>query len=165
MFHKHNFFMRPPPMGPFQRGAIKYLILECLKDKPSYGYEIIKELEERFMGLYVPSPGTIYPTLQMLEEMGFVTSKEQDGKRVFTITDEGKRFLEEHGRVEERIQDRLRDWGDPQVREEMMRTMHEIGRLADLLRSEARKVDLPKLEKIRKILLQAYSEIENIFKE
>ncbi len=67
---RHRFFIGPQREGPFQRGVIKYIILDYLKDKPSYGYEIIRALEERFYGFYVPSPGTVYPTLQMLEEMG-----------------------------------------------------------------------------------------------
>jgi DNA-binding PadR family transcriptional regulator len=157
--------MKPPPDRPFQKGAVKYLILECLKNKPSYGYEIIKDLRDRFSGLYVPSPGSIYPTLQMLEEMGYVTSKEQDGKRVFTITGEGKNFLEEHGRAEEMIRERLNEWGDPEYREEMMRTLHESGRLDEMIRTEVRKLNPEKLDKIRKLLSQVYIDIENIIKE
>ncbi|MCJ7743765.1 MAG: PadR family transcriptional regulator, partial [Dehalococcoidales bacterium] len=74
MFTGYPFSVRSQPAGPFRRGVFKYIILQYLKDKPSHGYEIIRALEERLHGLYVPSAGTIYPRLQMLEERGYVTS-------------------------------------------------------------------------------------------
>ena len=79
-----------------RRGDIKYHLLEMLKDTPRHGYEIIGELEQRSGG-YRPSPGSVYPTLQMLEEGGFLTSEQIDGKKVYTVTDEGRRLLEERG--------------------------------------------------------------------
>jgi DNA-binding PadR family transcriptional regulator len=60
-----------------------------------HGYDLIRELEERSGGAWRPSPGSIYPTLQLLEDEGLVTSEEQDGKRVYTITDAGRAELEE----------------------------------------------------------------------
>ena len=77
-----------------RRGDMKYLILDVLKDGPRHGYEVISELENRFRG-YRPSPGSIYPTLQMLEEGGFVTGQEVEGKKVYTITESGLKFLAE----------------------------------------------------------------------
>jgi DNA-binding PadR family transcriptional regulator len=65
-----------------------------LKDKPKHGYEIIQGFEDRLSG-YRPSPGSVYPTLQMLEEGGFVTGEEIDGKKVYTITEAGLKLLEE----------------------------------------------------------------------
>jgi DNA-binding PadR family transcriptional regulator len=79
-----------------RRGDIKYLLLEILKEGPRHGYEIINTLQSRFRG-YRPSPGSVYPTLQMLEEGGFVTGKEVDGKKVYTITEGGLKLLEERG--------------------------------------------------------------------
>ena len=66
-----------------------------LEDKPMHGYDLIRELEQRSGGMWRPSPGSVYPTLQMLEEEGLVSSEEQDGKRVFSLTDAGKTELEE----------------------------------------------------------------------
>jgi DNA-binding PadR family transcriptional regulator len=79
-----------------RRGDIKFLLLEILKEGPRHGYEIINGLEGRFRG-YRPSPGSVYPTLQMLEEGGFVTSELKDGKKVYTITEAGLKLLEERG--------------------------------------------------------------------
>ncbi|MBX3063588.1 MAG: helix-turn-helix transcriptional regulator [Anaerolineae bacterium] len=78
-----------------RRGDIKFVLLELLKDQPRHGYELIKILEERSSGFYRPSAGVIYPTLQLLEEEGSLTSETTDGKKVYTITDAGRKLLEE----------------------------------------------------------------------
>lgn len=79
-----------------RRGNMKFLLLEILKDGPRHGYEIINGLEGQFKG-YRPSPGSVYPTLQMLEEGGFVTSEQVEGKKIYTITDTGLQMLNERG--------------------------------------------------------------------
>jgi DNA-binding PadR family transcriptional regulator len=82
--------------GYFGRGGIKFAILSLLKEKPRHGYDIIREMEERSGGLYTPSPGVIYPTLQALEDQDYVTSTEQEGKKVYSITDSGSAYLQGH---------------------------------------------------------------------
>jgi DNA-binding PadR family transcriptional regulator len=79
-----------------RRGDIKFHLLEILKETPRHGYEIISELEKQSGG-YRPSPGSVYPTLQMLEEGGFLTGEQVEGKKVYTITAEGLKLLEERG--------------------------------------------------------------------
>lgn len=81
----------------FGRGDMKFALLHLLRERPMYGYEMIKALEEKSGGFYTPSPGSIYPTLQMLEERGFVSSAEVEGKKVYSITETGRALLEEHG--------------------------------------------------------------------
>ena len=76
-----------------RRGDIKFILLELLKDEPHHGYELIKALEERSAGFYRPSPGMVYPTLQLLEDEGNLTSTTVDNKRVYTITDAGREVL------------------------------------------------------------------------
>src|SRR4051794_37610171 len=81
----------------FAQGELKYVILKLLKEKPRHGYEIIKELEDRFSGAYSPSPGTVYPTLTMLEDLGYAkASPDEGGRKVFAITPEGSAYLAEH---------------------------------------------------------------------
>ena len=80
-----------------RRGDVRTGLLSLLSDKPMHGYDLIRELEERSGGAWRPSPGSIYPTLQLLEDEGLVTSEEQDGKRVYTITDAGRALLQEKG--------------------------------------------------------------------
>jgi DNA-binding PadR family transcriptional regulator len=71
------------------------VILRLIAEKPSYGYEIIKQIEERLGGAYAPSPGVVYPTLTLLEELGYVTVTVGDGtKKLHTITPEGHAALE-----------------------------------------------------------------------
>ena len=66
----------------FESGDMKYVILKLLKDKPRHGYEVMKELEDQMHGCYSPSPGTVYPTLQWLEDEGLVVAKDAEGKKV-----------------------------------------------------------------------------------
>src|SRR5258708_40348837 len=79
----------------FGAGDMKYVILKLLRDKPHHGYEVMKELEERMHGCYSPSPGTVYPTLQWLEEESPVVARDVEGKKVSEITDTGRAFLDE----------------------------------------------------------------------
>ena len=79
--------------GRARRGDIKFLILEVLAEAPRHGYDIILALEQKSNGRYRPSPGSVYPTLTLLEEGGFITGEAADGKRVFTITDAGRAML------------------------------------------------------------------------
>ncbi len=77
--------------GRTRRGDMKFLVLETLAEGPRHGYELIGAIEQR-RG-FRPSPGSIYPTLQMLEDGGFVSSTEVDGKRVYTISESGRALL------------------------------------------------------------------------
>src|ERR1700693_793286 len=78
----------------FDSGDMNSVTRTPLKDKPRHGYEVMKELEERMHGCYSPSPGTVYPTLQWLEDEGLVVAKEVEGKKVYELTDAGRRFLD-----------------------------------------------------------------------
>ena len=91
----------------FGAGDMKYVILKLLRDKPRHGYEVMKELEERMHGCYSPSPGTVYPTLQWLEDEGLVVARDVAGKKVYEITDQGRAFLDEHKDIVEEIFDRV----------------------------------------------------------
>jgi DNA-binding PadR family transcriptional regulator len=89
--HGHHF--GPHGFGPHgraRRGNVKAAILAVLVEKPMHGYEVMQQLEERSGGMWRPSPGSIYPTLQLLEDQGLVRSEEVEGRRVFSLTDEGK---------------------------------------------------------------------------
>jgi DNA-binding PadR family transcriptional regulator len=82
------------PFGESERGSIKYDILEILWDGPRHGYDLMLTIEEK-RG-FRPSPGSIYPALQMLEEGDFLTGQDVAGKRVYTITDTGSELLAKH---------------------------------------------------------------------
>jgi DNA-binding PadR family transcriptional regulator len=77
-------------------GDLQLLILELLAEKPRHGYEIIKALEERSKGFYVPSPGMVYPALTYLEEIGHATVETEGTRKLYRLTDLGRAYLEEH---------------------------------------------------------------------
>lgn len=79
----------------FSRGGVKYALLELLEQENMHGYQMMKSLEEQSGGTYKPSAGSIYPTLQMLRDQGFVHAFKLDGKKIFEITDEGRVYLQE----------------------------------------------------------------------
>ncbi len=86
----------------FGRGDMKFVILQLISEKPMHGYEVMSALEDECRGFYRPSPGTVYPTLQMLEDQGLLRSEEVDGKRVYSITEAGQAFL---GENEDHVED------------------------------------------------------------
>ena len=83
----------------FGHGRLRLYLLKLLDESPRHGYDIIRELEDRFMGLYSPSAGTVYPRLARLEAEGLVEHSEADGRKVFSITDAGRTEL--HARQDE----------------------------------------------------------------
>ena len=77
----------------FSHGRLRLYLLKLLDESPRHGYDVIRLLEDRFMGLYAPSPGTIYPRLQRLEADGLVTQSQEGGRKVYRITDAGREEL------------------------------------------------------------------------
>lgn len=84
--------------GPrmFDPGALRLVVLGLIAEQPRHGYDIIKGLETRLHGAYAPSPGAIYPMLQMLEEADLVSSEAVGNKRLYTISDTGRAYLDEN---------------------------------------------------------------------
>jgi DNA-binding PadR family transcriptional regulator len=78
----------------FDHGELRLVVLALIAERPRHGYEIIKEIEDRVAGTYSPSPGVIYPTLTMLEELGHATVAESEGKKHYTITADGTAYLD-----------------------------------------------------------------------
>ncbi|MGW1229849.1 PadR family transcriptional regulator [Streptomyces sp. NPDC001478] len=76
--------------GRARRGDVRASILALLKDRPMHGYEMIQEIGERSGGAWRPSPGSVYPTLQMLEDEGLIVSESEGGKKLFTLTEAGR---------------------------------------------------------------------------
>src|SRR5690242_5680234 len=92
-----GFGFGPPGFGPGfgkgrrrRRGDVRYAILDALAERPMHGYEIMSWLEERSGGRWRPSPGSVYPTLQLLEDEGLVAGSDEGGRRVFALTDAGR---------------------------------------------------------------------------
>ena len=159
MFGRNQFFSERHSRM-FEKGDLKYVVLDLLKDKPSHGYEIIRAMEERFMGFYTPSAGSIYPTLQLLEDMGYVKALEQDGKKVYSITEEGKSFLKQRGETVDRIKGHMREWCGNADNDDLrhatrdfMFTIHNINR-------QSHEINREKLGKIKDIIAHAAADIK-----
>jgi DNA-binding PadR family transcriptional regulator len=155
-----RYFEREHHSRFFEKGDLKYVILDLLKDKPAHGYEVIRALEDRFHGFYTPSAGSVYPTLQLLEDMDYVSSSEEDGKKVYTVTVAGKEFLKERGETMDKIKAHMRDWCGTGSHEEIHEIMHGMGHLAHSLARKVRKMDAAQLSRVREIIARAEKEIE-----
>jgi DNA-binding PadR family transcriptional regulator len=156
-------FNQGPSERFFGRGDLKVIILELLKEQPRHGYDIIRALEDRMRGTYRPSPGSVYPTLQMLEDLGYVTSTQQDGKKIYAITDEGRRYLSDQQPTIDDIRSRISAGWDAAQRPEVADLMHEMQQLARaLFRHGARGAlqDPERLKQLRAILARARAEVD-----
>lgn len=155
----------------FDRGDLKYVILDLLKDKPAHGYELIRALEDRFGGFYSPSPGAVYPTLQMLEDMGYVSADQQEGRKVYSITDAGRSYLNERQPQVDEMFRRVRERWGAEWGPHAHRMMHDLREdLRDLSRSfadEARRrwPDPDQQRRIRDVIARAKDEIKRILDE
>jgi DNA-binding PadR family transcriptional regulator len=165
LFRRERFFRGPHRESSFQKGDLKYVILDLIKDRPRHGYDIIRELEEQSHGTYKPSPGAVYPTLQMLEEMGYASSTERDGKKIYAITEQGKEFLIERKDSADEVRSNMKHrWSFKNVGR-MAMIMKEYHALEHLLSSGFRTLDADRAQRIRQVLVNAYNEIESILEE
>ena len=147
----------------FEQGDLKYVILRLLEEKPRHGYEIIKELEGRFGGSYVPSPGTVYPTLTMLEDLGYARAvPEEGGKKVYEITDEGRKYLAEHSTTVDDIFERIAKFVEGFTDTPMMELNQAFQRLARTTYKTAtgHLGEKETLERLRDIIRRAADEVE-----
>ena len=133
-------------MSPvFRHGSLRLYLLKLLDEAPRHGYEVIRLLQDRFLGVYAPSPGTIYPRLARLEEEGLVTHDEIDGKKVYRITDRGREELnarlDDLAELEEEITASVRDIArevSEDVRETVRNLREELASAARDMQGNAR---------------------------
>jgi DNA-binding PadR family transcriptional regulator len=151
----------------FEQGDLKYVILRLLEEKPRHGYEIIKELESRFGGSYAPSPGTVYPTLTMLEDLGFArVVPEEGGKKIYEITDEGRQHLAEHSGTVNDIFERIAKFVEGFTDTPMTELNQAFQRLARATYKTATShmSDRETVERIRDVIRRAADEVEAVEK-
>jgi DNA-binding PadR family transcriptional regulator len=157
----------PPDRGSrmFKKGDMKYVILDLLKDKPAHGYDITLALEERFHGLYSPSAGSVYPVLQLLEDMEYVTSVVGEGKKIYTITDAGKHFLEDNKKTTEQIDGRLRGlWGlgNKEYWQTVREAMNHLHELRYMIMQLGKGQDPAKIARLNEVLVRTIKDIGQI---
>jgi DNA-binding PadR family transcriptional regulator len=132
----------------FRHGRLRLYLLKLLDESPRHGYEVIRLLQDRFMGVYAPSPGTIYPRLARLEEDGLVTHEEVDGKKVYSITDKGREEIRSRlgdlADLEDELTESLRDVAreiSEDVRDTVRTIREELASAAREFRAEGSKAD------------------------
>ena len=158
------------PAGPgfkwrfFDRGDLKFVILRMLKTKPMHGYEVMKALEDESGGWYKASAGSVYPTLQMLEDQGFILAEEQDGKKVYSITAAGVKHLEENSDVVDEIVDRVSDFTGRFFRTEMRDLTKSFSRFAQVTFERTVKWpgDADVLAQVKEIVERATHDMEAV---
>ena len=121
----------------FERGDLKFVILRLISKRPMHGYEVMKALEEESKGYYRPSPGSVYPTLQMLEDEGYVTVEEADGKKIYSITEDGAEYLGDNEDVVDDVFDRVEHFTDRFFGGDMRALSCSFSKLAQLTFDQA----------------------------
>lgn len=148
----------------FAKGVLRFVILDLITRKPSHGYEIIHDLEDLFHGFYSPSPGSVYPTLQQLQDLGYVTSDKGAGKKVYAVTEAGHSYLNEHTDIVKGLR-RLfsaskhnHRWLHADFRD----TAAELRLLGQALVRHAPNLSREQLGRIHRIVQQASREIQGV---
>jgi DNA-binding PadR family transcriptional regulator len=138
-----------------RRGDIKYLLLELIAEQPRHGYDLIKALEQRHAGFYRPSPGSVYPTLQLLEDGGYVWGEQVEGKKIYSITSSGEELL-----AERRADIDSRPRGPRAAEREQLGSLRQSATaLFDSVRQVARHGSPEQVAAVQQIIAQARREV------
>jgi DNA-binding PadR family transcriptional regulator len=144
-----------------EHGDLRLLVLHLIQEKPRHGYEIIKAIEDLANGAYAPSPGVIYPTLTMLEELGQVQSTDEGNRKRFAMTPEGETALAEHREAVGRLVAKIAAVQPREIPPPIIRAMENLRTAMRLKFSAAEPpADLPR--KVADLLDQAARQIEEL---
>lgn len=145
----------------FDPGALRLVVLGLIAEEPRHGYDIIKALEAKFQGAYTPSPGAIYPMLQMLEEADLVVSEANGNKRRYSITEQGRAYLAEQAGELDKINAQI---AESSAETSSASLADEVKALTFALFSRLRSGALsgPQAEKAREILKRARRDLEDL---
>ena len=147
----------------FDQGDLKWVILQLIADKPSHGYELIKTIEERLGGAYSPSPGVIYPTLTLLEDLSYIAPAGDEGsRRAFAITEDGRKALEENSAAVNSLKERMEQIAERaagRAAPQIVRAMENL-RLALRLRLDRGQLTAEQIARLSEVLDGAAREIE-----
>jgi DNA-binding PadR family transcriptional regulator len=120
----------------FEGGELRLVLLKLIADEPRHGYELIKAIEDMTGGDYAPSPGIVYPTLTMLEDMGLIAEKKsKDSKKIFEATKDGRDHLEENSEEVEELIERLEETGSHRRRSHRPEMGRAVGNLMTALKN------------------------------
>lgn len=149
----------------FDSGELRLVLLKLIADQPRHGYDLMRAIEEMTGGSYAPSPGVVYPTLTMLQDMGLIEEAEGGGSRkIFSATPEGRAHLEENAEEVSALFERLAEAGEPRRRAGEPPINRAVGNLLSALwhRVTREDMDSDKLHAIAAILDEAAQKIERL---
>ena len=149
----------------FDGGELRLVLLTLIDDEPRHGYDLIRHIEELTGGSYAPSPGVIYPTLTMLDDMGLIEARQSDGaKKLFAITDAGRTELEANNETVEAALARLTAVGEETQRTDSASVRRAMGNLRQVLMDRLGDRDLDKtaLHDIVALIDEAAQKIERL---
>jgi DNA-binding PadR family transcriptional regulator len=151
--------------GMFRPGELRLVLLKLIADQPRHGYDLIQSIEEMTGGAYAPSPGVVYPTLTMLQDMGLIEERATEGTRkAFAVTAEGTAHLEERREEVEALIARLTEHGERERRAGGAPISRAVGNLLSALwhRVQREGMDEATLHKIADILDEAARKVERL---
>lgn len=157
-----DMFGGPPPRA--DRGVVRYLVLDAIDERPRHGYEIIQAITERSGGTYKPSPGVVYPTLQMLEELGHTKREEQEDRKVYAITASGKRDLADHRSDVDDFYETAEESSWEDFADDLRDLSGRVGKMFKTIGRSARRGRLTPgaMKKLRALLDETITKIEDI---
>jgi len=149
----------------FEGGELRIAILSLLSEGPKHGYQLMKEMKERSGGAYQASAGSIYPTLQQLEDEGLIESEREDGRRVYRLTPAGKKELKDDPDTAKRIWERVASWEQfGNIGMEIMSRFYALGEpLNNAFRWAAGNPE--REEKLRSVILRMARELDELTKQ
>jgi len=149
----------------FDSGELRLVLLRLIADQPRHGYDLIRAIEELTHGVYAPSPGVVYPTLTMLQDMGLIDEQQAEGSRkVFAVTKDGKAHLKEKAEEVDALLERLTDLGSDQRKAGGAPIKRAVGNLLSALwhRVTRDEVTEETLHEVAAILDEAAQKIERL---
>lgn len=127
----------------FDGGELRLVLLKLIADEPRHGYDLIRRIEELTGGAYAPSPGVIYPTITLLDEMGLIAARESEGaKKRFAVTDDGSAHLAGHAGQIEHLMARLAALAEHHERTDSEAARRAMRNLGEVVRGKLRRDDL-----------------------
>lgn len=151
--------------GPrIERGDMRYLILDTLKEKGRHGYDMIQIIQEKTGGTYRPSPGTVYPALQMLEDMELISRRQEGKRKIYELTDKGRQELESQQSLLEDIYEDMGQGPSPE-QDDFFEETHD--QLTMMFRSISRSfkkglLGTEKADEVRGIIREAVQKVDTI---
>ena len=149
----------------FRPGELRLVLLKLIADQPRHGYDLIQSIEEMTGGAYAPSPGVVYPTLTMLEDMGLIVPATAEGTRkAYSITPEGEAHLAERADEVEALLARLSDFGEGRRKAGGAPIKRAVGNLLSALWNRVTREDADEqtLHEIAAVLDEAAQKIERL---